>query len=72
MLGAIFARELGLPIRFLITASNENNIITDFIRTGSYDLRNRIFKKTISPSIDILISSNLERFLYFTVLDKYF
>ena len=64
MLGAVFARQLGLPVRRLITASNENNIIADFIRTGSYDLRHRAFQKTISPSIDILISSNLERFLY--------
>lgn len=64
MLGAVFARQLGLPVRHLITASNENNIIADFIRTGSYDLRHRSFQKTISPSIDILISSNLERFLY--------
>jgi threonine synthase len=64
MLGAVFARHLGLPIRRLITASNENNVIADFIRTGSYDLRSRLFQKTISPSIDILISSNLERFLY--------
>lgn len=64
MLGAVFARQLGLPVRHLITASNENNVITDFIQTGSYDLRHRSFQKTISPSIDILISSNLERFLY--------
>ncbi|CAF3335270.1 unnamed protein product [Rotaria sp. Silwood1] len=64
MLGAIYARQLGLPVRHLITASNENNVIADFIRTGSYDLRNRSFQKTISPSIDILISSNLERFIY--------
>lgn len=64
MLGAVYARRLGVPIRRLITASNENNIIADFIRTGSYDLRHRSFHKTISPSIDILISSNLERFLY--------
>lgn len=64
MLGAVLARQLGLPVRRLITASNENNIIADFIRTGSYDLRHRAFQKTISPSIDILISSNLERFLY--------
>ena len=64
MLGAIYARRLGLPIRRLITASNENNVIADFIHTGSYDLRQRLFQKTISPSIDILISSNLERFLY--------
>ncbi len=71
ILGAVFARQLGLPIRRLITASNENNIISDFIRTGSYDLRDRSFKKTISPSIDILISSNLERFLYLLTNGNY-
>lgn len=64
ILGVFFARRLGLPIRQLIAASNENKVIADFIRTGSYDLRHRSFQKTISPSIDILISSNLERFLY--------
>jgi threonine synthase len=64
MLGAVFAKRLGLPIRQLITASNENNIISDFLRTGEYDIRTRKFRATISPSIDILISSNLERFLY--------
>lgn len=71
MLGAVFARQLGLPVRHLITASNENNIIADFIRTGSYDLRHRSFQKTISPSIDILISSNLERFLYLLTNGNY-
>src|SRR5690606_21226205 len=58
ILGAVFARELGLPIRNLIAASNENNVITDFIRTGSYDLRHRSFQKTISPSIDLLINGD--------------
>jgi threonine synthase len=71
MLGAVFARQLGLPVRHLITASNENNVIADFIRTGSYDLRSRSFQKTISPSIDILISSNLERFLYLLTNGNY-
>ena len=71
MLGAVFARQLGLPIRRLIAASNENNVITDFIRTGSYDLRRRSFQKTISPSIDILISSNLERFIYLLTNGNY-
>ncbi|CAF1181497.1 unnamed protein product [Adineta steineri] len=71
MLGVFYARQLGLPVRRLITASNENNIIADFIRTGSYDLRNRSFQKTISPSIDILISSNLERFLYLLTNGNY-
>jgi len=54
---------MGLPINKLICASNENNVLTDFINTGVYN-RNREFKKTLSPSMDILISSNLERLLY--------
>ncbi len=53
---------MGAPIRRLICASNRNDVLTDFIRTGIYD-RRRPFHKTISPSMDILISSNLERFL---------
>jgi threonine synthase len=56
---------MGLPIGKLICASNSNNILTDFLRTGTYD-RNRDFHLTMSPSMDILISSNLERLLYFT------
>ncbi len=59
------AKRIGLPIRHLICASNSNNILTDFLRTGVYD-RNRDFYLTMSPSMDILISSNLERLLYFT------
>jgi threonine synthase len=55
--------EMGLPVNKLICASNENNILTDFINTGIYD-KKREFKKTISPSMDILISSNLERLLF--------
>ena len=54
---------MGLPVNKLICASNENNVLTDFIETGVYD-RNRQFKTTISPSMDILISSNLERLLF--------
>ena len=57
------AKEMGLPIGKLICASNENNVLTDFIRTGVYDAR-RQFYLTSSPSMDILISSNLERLLY--------
>ena len=53
---------MGVPIDRLICASNSNNVLTDFIRTGRYD-RNRAFHNTISPSMDILISSNLERLL---------
>ncbi len=62
ILAAYYAREMGVPIGRLICASNSNNVLTDFIRTGVYD-RNRTFYNTISPSMDILISSNLERML---------
>ena len=61
---AYLAKCMGLPIGKLICASNVNNILTDFLRTGVYD-RNRKFHLTMSPSMDILISSNLERLLYF-------
>ncbi len=63
ILAAYYAKEMGLPVHKLICASNANNILTDFINTGVYD-RNREFYTTISPSMDILISSNLERLLY--------
>jgi threonine synthase len=63
ILAAYYASRMGLPIKRLICAANSNNVLTDFIRTGIYD-RNRSFEKTISPSMDILISSNLERLLY--------
>ena len=63
ILAAYYAREMGLPIDQLICASNSNNVLTDFIREGVYD-RNRQFYNTMSPSMDILISSNLERLLY--------
>ena len=63
ILAAWYAKAMGLPINKLICASNENNVLTDFINQGIYD-RNRNFKTTISPSMDILISSNLERLLY--------
>lgn len=63
ILAAYYARKMGLPIGKLICASNENNVLTDFIRTGVYD-RNRDFHATISPSMDILVSSNLERLLF--------
>lgn len=64
VLAGYYGKLMGLPIRHLIVASNENNVLTDFIRSGVYD-RNRPFHKTISPSMDILISSNLERMLYY-------
>ena len=60
---AYLAKLMGLPIDQLICASNKNNILTDFLATGTYD-RNRAFHLTMSPSMDILISSNLERLLY--------
>ncbi len=60
---AFIAKKMGLPIGKLVCASNKNNILTDFLRTGVYD-RNRGFYATSSPSMDILISSNLERLLY--------
>lgn len=63
ILAGYYAKSMGLPIRKLICASNKNNILTDFFDTGTYD-RNRAFYKTVSPSMDILISSNLERFLF--------
>lgn len=63
ILAGYFAKELGLPVGKLVCASNANNILTDFLRTGVYD-RNRPFYKTVSPSMDILVSSNLERLLY--------
>lgn len=63
ILAAYYAMEMGLPINKLICASNSNNVLTDFIHTGMYD-RQRSLKTTISPSMDILISSNLERLLY--------
>lgn len=63
ILAAYYAKLMGIPVNRLICASNSNNVLTDFINTGVYD-RNRRFYTTISPSMDILISSNLERLLY--------
>ena len=63
ILAAYYAKKMGVPINKLICASNANNVLTDFINTGKYD-RNRSFYTTISPSMDILISSNLERMLF--------
>jgi len=64
ILAGYYAKTLGLPVNKLICASNENNVLYDFIKTGVYD-RNRELYKTITPSMDILVSSNLERLLYF-------
>ena len=63
ILAAWFAKQMGIPVRKLICASNRNKVLCDFFSTGTYD-RNRELFKTTSPSMDILISSNLERLLY--------
>ena len=63
ILSCYYARKMGVPVGKLICASNRNDVLTDFIRTGVYD-RNRPFHTTMSPSMDILISSNLERLLF--------
>ncbi|MBE6691815.1 MAG: threonine synthase [Ruminococcaceae bacterium] len=65
ILAAYIAKKMGLPLGKLVCASNCNDILTDFINTGVYDKRREFFT-TVSPSMDILISSNLERLLYFT------
>lgn len=65
ILAAYFAKHMGIPIAKLICASNENKVLYDFFETGIYD-RNRAFVLTSSPSMDILISSNLERLIYLT------
>lgn len=63
ILAAFYAKNMGLPIAKLICASNDNKVLYDFFRTGTYD-RNREFVLTSSPSMDILVSSNLERLIY--------
>ncbi|XP_044033003.1 threonine synthase-like 1 isoform X6 [Siniperca chuatsi] len=63
-MAAVYAKQMGIPIRKVICASNHNRIITDFITTGEYDLRGRPLMLSHSPAIDILKSSNLERFIY--------
>lgn len=63
ILAAFYAKNMGLPIKKLICASNDNKVLYDFFSTGTYD-RNREFVLTTSPSMDILISSNLERLIY--------
>lgn len=64
ILAGYYAEQIGLPVNKLICASNNNNVLYDFLKTGVYD-KNRDFLKTVSPSMDILISSNLERLLYY-------
>ena len=63
ILAGYLAKRMGLPVGKLVCASNRNDVLTDFLRTGTYD-RRRPFYRTISPSMDILVSSNLERLLY--------
>ena len=64
ILAAYYAKQMGLPVGKLVCASNRNNVLTDFILRGVYDVSKRPFYKTMSPSMDILISSNLERLLF--------
>jgi threonine synthase len=64
LLAAYYAKRLGLPIERLLCASNTNNVLSDFLATGRYDIADRRLVKTASPSMDILVSSNLERLLY--------
>ncbi|XP_023590789.1 threonine synthase-like 1 isoform X2 [Trichechus manatus latirostris] len=64
ILAAVYAKLMGIPIRKFICASNQNHVLTDFIKTGHYDLRERKLVQTFSPAIDILKSSNLERHLH--------
>lgn len=68
ILAGYFARQMGLPVGRLICASNANDVLTEFLTTGRYDKR-RPFYKTTSPSMDILVSSNLERLLYLVSQD---
>jgi threonine synthase len=68
ILAGYLAKKMGLPVGTLICASNANNVLTDFIQTGTYD-RRRPLHKTTSPSMDILVSSNLERLLYLMTED---
>ncbi len=64
ILAAYYAKQMGLPVGKLVCASNKNNVLTDFLASGVYDTARRTFYKTMSPSMDILVSSNLERLLF--------
>jgi threonine synthase len=69
ILAGYYAKRIGVPIERLLCASNENNVLTDFLATGAYDVSAREFATTPSPSMDILVSSNLERLLFELTLD---
>jgi threonine synthase len=69
LMGSYISKKMGLPIAKFICASNENNILSEFLNTGIYDISNKKLVKTNSPSIDILKSSNIERLLYFLIED---
>ena len=60
----MFFQQMGIPLRTLICASNANNVLTEFFHSGTYSLQRRNLRNTSSPAIDILKSSNVERFLY--------
>ncbi len=64
VLGGFYAQEMGIPVEKLLVASNENNILTEWINTGIYDIRDKELKLTKSPAMDILKSSNIERVIY--------
>ncbi len=64
ILAAYIAKKMGIPINMLISASNENNVLSDFFKTGTYS-KNRSFFSTVSPSMDVLLPSNFERYLYY-------
>ena len=63
-LGGYYAKKMGLPVKKILIASNRNNVLTDFINEGSYDLRDRAVVATTSPAMDILKSSNIERIIF--------
>jgi threonine synthase len=69
ILAGFYAKRIGVPIDRLLCASNENNVLTDFLATGAYDISGRTFATTPSPSMDILVSSNVERLLFELTLD---